>query len=81
MFNLLSLIGNDPATDMRGCGFLGLLQLLHLVSSTGTAGLAREIYRLSLHDLQVQLVGIITLREFVVDQPILDFHHLNTFLI
>lgn len=37
--------GKDPATDLRGCGMLGLLQLLHLWDA-GPSN-ARAIYRLS----------------------------------
>ena len=39
--------GTDPATDLRGVGLLGLLQLLFLILSTETSILCKEIYRLS----------------------------------
>ena len=39
--------GNDPATDLRGSGFLGLLQLLVLV--TKYRDIALEMYKLSTH--------------------------------
>ena len=45
--------GNDPATDLRGCGMLGLVQLVYLVSSPAMSRLAADIYKLSLHHLQV----------------------------
>lgn len=45
--------GHDPATDLRGAGFLSLLQLLYLVTEPKSQLLARDIYKLSLHDRQV----------------------------
>ena len=39
--------GTDPATDLRGVGLLGLLQILFLILSPETNLLAKEIYRLS----------------------------------
>ena len=47
------VVGQDPSTDLRGAGFLALLQLLHLVTDLKTQALARNIYRLSLHETQV----------------------------
>ncbi|KAH3855754.1 uncharacterized protein LOC127871082 [Dreissena polymorpha] len=44
--------GNDPATDLRGAGVLGLLNLLFLLKDPKTASLASDIYRLSLHPTQ-----------------------------
>jgi len=45
--------GNDPATDLRGVGFLGLVQPLHLVTrSTRSLQLARDIYQLSQNESQ-----------------------------
>ncbi|XP_041371081.1 uncharacterized protein LOC121384662 [Gigantopelta aegis] len=44
--------GTDPATDVRGIGMLGLLQLLHLVRDPAKSKLARDIYKLSLDPVQ-----------------------------
>ena len=42
------LQGNDPATDLRGVGFLGLIQPLYLVtSSPQTLTLAKDLHKLS----------------------------------
>ena len=46
-------VGNDPATDLRGTGMLGLLQLLYMVSDPRLIPLARDIYKLSRSDEQV----------------------------
>ncbi|XP_010875003.1 ELMO domain-containing protein 3 [Esox lucius] len=44
--------GTDPATDLRGTGFLGLMHTLHLVMDPETLPLARDIYKLSHHPTQ-----------------------------
>lgn len=44
--------GNDPSTDLRGCGMLGLLTLLHLVNSPATKSLAAKMYTLSRDEVQ-----------------------------
>ncbi|XP_029685737.1 ELMO domain-containing protein 3-like isoform X1 [Takifugu rubripes] len=44
--------GTDPATDLRGTGFLGLMHTLYLVMDPETLPLARDIYRLSQHRTQ-----------------------------
>ncbi|XP_038045366.1 ELMO domain-containing protein 3-like [Patiria miniata] len=44
--------GADPATDLRACGFLGLMTLLHFVMDPVRQQLAKDIYRLSLHETQ-----------------------------
>ena len=44
--------GLDPATDLRGCGFLGLMTTLYLVTDSRTHGLALDIYKLSQHETQ-----------------------------
>ena len=44
------LTGHDPATDLRGAGFLALLHLLFLV--TEHPHVAAEIYQLSTHPVQ-----------------------------
>lgn len=44
--------GTDPATDLRGTGFLGLMHSLYFVMDPEMLPLARDIYRLSLHPTQ-----------------------------
>ncbi|XP_036434085.1 ELMO domain-containing protein 3 [Colossoma macropomum] len=44
--------GTDPATDLRGTGFLGLMHALYLVMDPETLPLARDIYKLSQHPVQ-----------------------------
>lgn len=44
--------GNDPATDLRGVGFLGLIQAVYLTMTPELVPLARNIYRLSIHETQ-----------------------------
>ncbi|XP_063345558.1 ELMO domain-containing protein 3 [Pelmatolapia mariae] len=44
--------GTDPATDLRGTGFLGLMHTLYFVMDPETLPLARDIYKLSLHPTQ-----------------------------
>ncbi|KAG9270547.1 ELMO domain-containing protein 3 [Astyanax mexicanus] len=44
--------GTDPATDLRGTGFLGLMHTLYLVMDPETLPLARDIYKLSQHPVQ-----------------------------
>ena len=44
--------GNDPATDLRGVGFLGLVQALYFVMTPELVPLARNMYRLSLNETQ-----------------------------
>lgn len=39
--------GMDPADDLRGVGFLGLMQLVSLLENPRSLPLAREMYRLS----------------------------------
>ncbi|KAG1679881.1 ELMO domain-containing protein 3 [Nymphon striatum] len=47
----LGFQGNDPATDLRGCGMFGLLQILNLCSSANF-DICKEIYKLSHHHVQ-----------------------------
>lgn len=54
-FFLVSAIGANPATDLRGAGFLALLHLLYLVMDSKTLLMAQEIFRLSHHHIQVGL--------------------------
>ena len=44
--------GNDPATDLRGVGCLGILQPLYLVMTPELFPLAKDIYKLSLSENQ-----------------------------
>ncbi|KAF3851074.1 hypothetical protein F7725_012846 [Dissostichus mawsoni] len=44
--------GTDPATDLRGTGFLGLMHTLYFVMDPETLPLARDIYKLSQHPTQ-----------------------------
>uniref|UniRef100_A0A2K6F832 ELMO domain containing 3 n=1 Tax=Propithecus coquereli TaxID=379532 RepID=A0A2K6F832_PROCO len=48
----LGFQGANPATDLRGAGFLALLHLLYLVMDSKTLLMAQEIFRLSRHDIQ-----------------------------
>lgn len=52
---LVSGTGANPATDLRGAGFLALLHLLYLVMDSKTLLMAQEIFRLSHHHIQVGL--------------------------
>lgn len=45
--------GTDPATDLRACGFLGLMTLLHFVMDSQRLHVVRDIYKLSLNETQV----------------------------
>jgi len=44
--------GNDPSTDLRGCGMLGLLTTLSFISSKNTSLLARKAFTLSQDEIQ-----------------------------
>ncbi|XP_074837958.1 ELMO domain-containing protein 3 isoform X2 [Carettochelys insculpta] len=48
----LGFQGMDPGTDLRGSGLLGLMQLLYFVMDSRTLPLARDIFKLSQHELQ-----------------------------
>lgn len=48
----LGFQGANPATDLRGAGFLALLHLLYLVMDSKTLLMAQEIFRLSRHHIQ-----------------------------
>ncbi|XP_004844678.1 ELMO domain-containing protein 3 isoform X1 [Heterocephalus glaber] len=48
----LGFQGANPATDLRGAGFLALLHLLYLVMDSKTLLLAQEIFCLSRHHIQ-----------------------------
>jgi hypothetical protein len=45
--------GSDPATDLRGVGFLGLVQVLYLVMTPELVPFARDVYALSRKEDQV----------------------------
>ncbi|KAK2193129.1 hypothetical protein NP493_17g09005 [Ridgeia piscesae] len=44
--------GTDPATDLRGVGFLALLHLLYALTTPRTAHLIHDIYKLSHDEVQ-----------------------------
>ena len=44
--------GNDPSTDLRGCGMLGLLTTLKFAVSLDSKALAGNVYHLSRDDIQ-----------------------------
>ena len=44
--------GDNPSTDLRGVGFLGLIQPLYFVTTPELLGLSKAIYKLSLSDKQ-----------------------------
>ncbi|KAI5140881.1 Elmo Domain-Containing Protein 3 [Manis pentadactyla] len=48
----LGFQGANPATDLRGAGFLALLHLLYLVMDSKTLLMAQEIFCLSQHHIQ-----------------------------
>ena len=50
----LFCLGNDPSTDLRGCGILGLVNLIYLITSPDTMELSKDIYKLSQHETQVK---------------------------
>ena len=51
-------LGNDPSTDLRGVGLLGLVHLLFLITDARTQSLAKQIYKLSLHVTQVHFLKL-----------------------
>lgn len=70
--------GNDPATDLRGVGLLGLIHALYLLTHEATLPLARDIYMLS-HDqvsqfplmvlfINVTRISLQTLREGLLNK-------------
>ncbi|CAL4181245.1 unnamed protein product, partial [Meganyctiphanes norvegica] len=70
--------GNDPATDLRGVGLLGLIHALYLLTHEATLPLARDIYKLS-HDqvsqfplmvlcINVTRISLQTLREGLLNK-------------
>ncbi|KAL3863161.1 hypothetical protein ACJMK2_004930 [Sinanodonta woodiana] len=44
--------GTDPATDLRGCGLLGLVNLLYFLTDRKCRSIAHDVYKLSLHPTQ-----------------------------
>ncbi|XP_064124864.1 ELMO domain-containing protein 3 isoform X4 [Loxodonta africana] len=86
----LGFQGANPATDLRGAGFLALLHLLYLVMDSKTLLMAQEILQLSRHHiqssrLQVQIQSISSRRRLswlwrkirVINFP-LAWEHLST---
>ncbi|XP_028391806.1 ELMO domain-containing protein 3-like [Dendronephthya gigantea] len=51
-WQVIGFQGMDPSTDLRGCGFLGLMNILYLVTEPRAHVLATNIYKLSLHETQ-----------------------------
>ncbi|XP_066233922.1 ELMO domain-containing protein 3 isoform X13 [Saccopteryx leptura] len=60
----LGFQGANPATDLRGAGFLALLHLLYLVMDSKTLLMAQEILRLSRHHIQICGPGIPSLNKY-----------------
>lgn len=52
---MFCVAGQNPATDLRGAGFLSLLQLLYFVSEPKAQSVARDVYKLSLHQAQASV--------------------------
>ncbi|KAJ6658672.1 hypothetical protein lerEdw1_019832 [Lerista edwardsae] len=48
----LGFQGMDPGTDLRGTGLLGLMQTLYFVMDSRILPIAREIFKLSHHEVQ-----------------------------
>ncbi|XP_058050786.1 ELMO domain-containing protein 3 isoform X4 [Ahaetulla prasina] len=48
----LGFQGMDPSTDLRGAGLLGLMQTLYFVMDSRILPVAREIFKLSHHEVQ-----------------------------
>ncbi|NWW45898.1 ELMD3 protein, partial [Pedionomus torquatus] len=46
--------GEDPGTDLRGTGMLGLMQMLYFVMDAQMLPLAQEIFKLSQHQTQAR---------------------------
>ena len=44
--------GDNPSTDLRGVGFLALIQPLYFVTTPELLSLSKAIYKLSLSDTQ-----------------------------
>ncbi|XP_076317187.1 ELMO domain-containing protein 3-like isoform X3 [Tachypleus tridentatus] len=44
--------GNDPATDLRGTGLLGLLHLLYFILDSSTSQAAKKVYQISQDEIQ-----------------------------
>ena len=51
-WQVIGFQGMDPSTDLRGCGFLGLMNILYVVTEPRAHVLATNIYKLSLHETQ-----------------------------
>lgn len=51
-WEVIGFQGMDPSTDLRGCGFLGLMNILYVVTEPRAHALATNIYKLSLHETQ-----------------------------
>ncbi len=77
--------GSDPATDLRGTGFLGLMHTLYFVMDPEILPLAREIYKLSQHPVQVidtikHTLATIISKSFIDNKnAYFHFQHLQNF--
>ena len=75
----------DPSTDLRGCGFLGLMNILYLVTEPRAHVLVTNIYKLSLHETQnfpfsvmsinITRIALQTLREGKLNRYVIDGNH------
>ena len=61
-FYLSKRQGDDPATDLRGVGLLGLLQMVYLVTGELTHFLAADVFALS-HDAHSQFPMMVLLMQ------------------
>lgn len=74
--------GNDPATDLRGVGCLGLVQPLYLVMTPELYPLAKDMYLLSLNEdqnfpflvlsINVTRIALHTLRDGLLNRQIVQ---------
>lgn len=80
--------GSDPATDLRGTGFLGLMHTLYFVMDPEILPLARKIYKLSQHPDQVMQNTIKHRLATIISKSFIDnknahahfhFQHLQNF--
>eukprot|EP00741_Cyanophora_paradoxa_P007501 tig00001130_g7256.t1 len=58
-WDIIGFQGTDPATDLRGVGMFGLLQILYFASKHGD--LAREVHRLSRDEYQSFPFAVVSL--------------------
>lgn len=73
--------GNDPATDLRGVGLLGLVQALYLVVTPEMVPFARDVYRLSRNESQEFPLLVLSLNITRITLHILRDGLLDRFLV